>query len=143
MKFLPLIATLLVAACPLAYAADVAPTKTRVNNRCTSYAMCVAEAGTGECQDSTDTDEIVHQVGRFAHYTFYSTKSTSTDYSCDIHTSNVGFNAATTTDQVNTTSITDEAPVYTMAVLLHYLWVACTTNSGEGVTIDAVICAME
>ena len=140
MKYLPLL--LLLPA--LALAADVKPEKTRVNNRCTSYAMCVEELDLNECQDSTNTDEIVLQVGRFAHYTFYSTKSTNTNYSCDIHTSNEGFGAATATDQVNTISITDEAPVYTMAVLLQQVWIACTAISIVGsVTIDVVICAME
>lgn len=140
MKLLPLILLLLPT---LAQAADIAPARTRINNRCTSYAMCVAEAGTGECQDASNTDEIVHKVGRFAHYTFYSTKSTAANYSCDIYTSNEGFNGATATDQVNTTSITDEAPVYTMAVLLHFFWIACPTITADLVTIDVVICAME
>ena len=138
MRLLPLILLLLPS---LALAADVKPARTRVNNRCTSYAMCAAQSGTGECVSGSD--EIVHQVGRFAHYTFYSTKSSSTNYSCDIYTSNEGFNAATATDQVNTTSITDEAPVYTMAVLLRHFWIACPTNDDNVVNIDVVICAMD
>jgi len=120
--------------------ADTDPRRTKINNRCTSYAMCPAHSGTGECTDGTD--EIVLQVGRYSHYTFYSTPSAATNYSCDIHTSDEGFDAATATDQVNSTSITDEAPVYTMAVLLRHFWVACTVNDVT-VTINVVICAME
>ena len=127
----------------LALAGDIAPARTRVNNRCTSYAMCVAEAGTGECQDASNSDEIVLQVGRFAHYTFYSTKSNATDYTCNIFTSNEGFTAATATDQVNTASITDEAPVYTMAVLLRHFWINCSAIADNSVTLDVTICAME
>jgi hypothetical protein len=124
----------------LAFAADVKPQKSKINNICTSYAMCVAETGTGECQDASDTDEIVHHVGFRAEYVVYSTKSTATDYSCDIFTSNEGFNGATATDQVNTTSITDEEPVYTMTVLLRHVWFNCSTITGGAVTIDMEVC---
>ncbi len=135
-----LLPTLLLLLPTLTWAADVKPARTRVNNRCTEYAMCAAQSGTGECKSGAD--EIVHQVGFMANYTFYSTKSTSTDYICNIFTSNEGFNAATATDQVNTAAITDEVPVYTMRVLLRHFWVACSTNTGTGVTIDVLICGV-
>ena len=122
----------------LALAADAKPEKTRINNACTSYAMCYQQTNTGEC--TTGSDEIVHHVGFRADYTVYSTKSTATDYTCDIFTSNEGFNGATATDQVNTASITDEVPVYTMVVLLRYVWVACNPITGGYVTIDFDIC---
>lgn len=133
-----LLAALLVLLPTLVFAADIKPGKTRINNICTSYAMCSAQSGTGECVKGTD--EIVHHVGYRAEYVFYSTKSTSTNYACDIYTSNEGFNGATATDQVNTTSITDEEPVYTMMVLLQHFWIACPTNDDNVVNIDVVIC---
>lgn len=127
---------------PLAASADVKPTTTRINNRCTSYAMCVSQTATSECVDAGG-EVIVHTVGRFAHYTFYSTESTAANYSCDIITNKLGYDAAVTTDQVNTTSITDEAPVYTMAVLLHKLWVTCPTIDADEVSIKVDICARD
>ncbi len=134
---------LLVLLLPCIAFADEKPDSTRVNNRCASHSICKNQSTTGECVSHRTGDELVMEVGRRADYTFYSTPSTASDYSCDIHTSSVGFDAAGTTDQVNTTSITDEAPVYTMSVLLHYLWVACTTVTGGNVNIDVVICARE
>jgi len=125
----------------LALAADVKPGKTRVNNRCTSYAMCAAQSGTGECVSGSD--EIVHHVGFMANYTFYSTRSTSTTYSCDIYTNSEGFNGRAGEDQVNTASITDAVPVYTMRVLLRHFWIACDVNSSDDVVnIDVLICGV-
>ncbi len=135
-RFLPIFFLLLPT---LAWAADEKPRKTKINNSCWSYAMCNNQSGTGECVSGSD--ELVHHVGFRADYILYSTKSTSTNYSCDIFTSNEGFNGATATDQVNTASITDEEPVYTMTVLLQHFWIACPTNDDGVVNIDAVICA--
>jgi hypothetical protein len=143
MRFLPLLLLLL----PTLAFADTKPDTTRLNNRCTTYSLCKLQAATGECVSHRDGDEIVHQVGRFAHYTFYSTTSTDSSYSCDIMTNTTGFDASvadsTQTDQVNTTSITDEAPVYTMAVLLHKLWITCSEWTDGVINIDVDICAME
>jgi hypothetical protein len=140
MKLLPLILLLLPA---LAWA-DVKPTRTRINNRCSSYRMCDQQSSTGECVDVSNSDEIVLQVARFAHYTFYSTGSAAASYSCDIITNVTGFDASvidsTATDQVNTASITDEIPVYTMAVLLNRLWITCSEISSLFVQIDVVVC---
>ena len=123
----------------LAFAADAKPGKTRINNVCTSYAMCYQQTNTGEC--TTGTDEIVHHVGFRAEYAVYSTKSTATDYSCDIFTNNEGYaGGVPTSDQVNTTSITDEEPVYLMLALLRYIWVTCNPITGGYVTIDFEIC---
>jgi hypothetical protein len=134
-RFLPLLLLLP----SLALASDIEPRKTRINNSCWSYAMCVAETDTGV--GIRGTDESVHHVGFRADYVAYSTKSTATDYSCDIYTSNEGYNGATATDQVNTTSITDEEPVYIMVALLRHLWISCSTITGGNVTIDLEICA--
>lgn len=132
---------------PVAALADVEPDKTRINNRCMSYAMCKQQAATGECVAARESDEIVLDVGRFAHYTFYSTTSTATSYTCNIITNTDGFDASvaasTQTDQVNTASITDEAPVYTMAVLLHKLWITCSEVADNVVNINVVICGMD
>ena len=136
-RLIPILLLLLPA---LAFAADVKPGKTRINNRCTSYAMCVAQSGTGECKSGSD--EIVNHVGFPAYYTLYSTKSTATDYTCDIFTSNEGFNGRTAEDQVNSTSITDEIPVYPMFVFLRHFWINCSTITGGAVTIDAEICGI-
>lgn len=128
----------------LALAADVAPARTRVNNRCTSYQLCSAESDTAApCRDPSGTNDIVLHVGRFAHYTFYSTPSSATDYVCNIFTSDDGTPGSGKNDQVNTATITDEAPVYTMAVLLRYLWMNCSTISGGTITINTVVCAMD
>jgi hypothetical protein len=121
MKLLPLILLLL----PLAASADTKPGTTRLNNRCTTYHMCTSQAATGECVDASG-DVIVHKVGRRADFTFYSTRSTAADYECNIWTNTLGFDAQVSIDQVNTVSITDEVPVYTMAVLLNRFWVTCT-----------------
>ena len=134
---LPLL--LLVVICSVVvHAADKAPARTKVNNKCNSYRMCDAEADTGECKDPSGTDEIVFRSGTDSKYTFYSTPSSATDYICNIHTSNVGFTASS--DQVNTATITDEAPVYLMSVLLQHLWVACNPITGGTITIDMVVC---
>jgi len=135
--------TLLLLLLPALAWADATPAKTRVNNRCQSYRMCDAQASTGICTSVSDADEIVLQIARFAHYTFYSIQSTATNYSCDIMTNNQGYDANNTADQVNTISITDEAPVYTMGVLLRYLWITCPTLADNQVTIDVVVCVME
>jgi len=130
---------------PALAAADVEPIKTALNNNCSSYLMCDNETGTDECLDAFDQDEIVLTMGRHATYTLYSTRTTAANYSCDIWTNKTGFDASvadsTQTDQVNTASITDEAPVYTMVVLLHKLWVDCTVNSADtSIIIEAVVC---
>lgn len=128
-----------------ATAADIKPARTKVNNLCSSFRLCDAEGDTGVCQDPTGTDEIVFFSGRTSDYTLYSTLSTSADYTCNIFTSSDGTPSSGTNDQVNTASITDEVPVYTMNVLLQYLWINCSaidTGAGFGdrVTIDAVVC---
>ena len=126
--------------------ADVEPIKKvpALNNTCSSYLMCDTMSGTGECVDKFDSDQIVLTMGRHATYTFYSTRSTSTDYVCNIFTNKTGFDASvadsTQTDQVNTASITDEAPVYTMVVLLHKLWINCSTNADNSVIIEVDVC---
>ena len=125
---------------PTVALADTKPGKTRINNVCTMYAMCALQSATGECVDASG-GVIVHTVGRRADFTFYSTRSTAADYSCDIITNTLGYDAAITTDQVNTDSITDEVPVYTMAVLLHKFWVTCSAIDADVVNIDVVICA--
>lgn len=143
MNFLALILLLL----PTLASADIEPDKTRINNRCTSYAICNLQSATGECVSHRTADELVLEVGRFAHYTFYSTESTASSYTCDIITNTDGFDASVTdstqTDQVNTISITDEAPVYTMAVLLQKFWVTCSEVADNVVNIDVVICGMD
>ena len=124
-----------------ALAADIKPARTKVNNICTSYRLCDAELGTGVCQDSSNTDEIVLHVGQAADYILYSNLSTATNYSCDIFTSSDGTPGSGTITQVNTASITDEAPAYTMFVPLRYLWINCSTiDGGLVVTIDALVC---
>jgi len=123
-----------------ALAADIKPARTKINNLCTSYRMCDAEAGTGVCQDPTGADEIVLHVGRLADYTLYSTLSTAADYTCNIFTSSDGTPGSGTNKQVNTISITDEDAVYTMRVLLRYLWINCSAIAANLVTIDAVVC---
>ena len=122
------------------YAVDIAPARTKVTNKCTSYRMCDAEAGTGVCQDPSNTDDIVLKIGTTADYTLYSEDSTATDYTCNIFTSNNGTPGAGKNDQVNTASITDEVPVYTMFVLLRYWWINCSAIADNTVTIDAVAC---
>ncbi len=123
-----------------ALAGDIRPARTRVNNICSSYQLCNAEEGTGVCQDSTNTDEIVFFSGLASYYTLYSTLSTASDYTCNIFTSSDGTPGSGTNDQVNTASITDENPVYTMFVLLQYVWINCSTIADNAVTIDAVVC---
>jgi hypothetical protein len=122
--------------------ADTEPTKTKINNTCYDYNMCVAETTTSACTNQHG-DEIVLDVGRYANYTFYSTQTTSTDYSCDIYTAELGFDAAVATDQVNTTSITDEAPVLLLAGLLGKIWLICPTNADNSVVINARVCTAE
>lgn len=128
----------------LALSADIKPARTKVNNLCSSFRLCDAEIGTGVCQDPTNTDEIVFFSGRTSDYTLYSTLSTSSNYTCNIFTSSDGTPSSGTNDQVNTASITDEVPVYTMNVLLQYLWINCSAiDVGGGldsITIDAVVC---
>lgn len=138
MKLLALALLLL----PLTALADTKPGKTRLNNRCTTYHMCALQGAVNECKDASG-EVIVHQVGRRADFVFYSTSSTAANYSCDIITNTLGYDNAITTDQVNTASITDEVPVYTMAVLLHKFWVTCPTLDADLVNIDVVICARE
>jgi len=124
--------------------ADQDPDFTRVNNRCNSWALCKQQSATGICVSHRNGDELVLDVGKFAHYTFYSVESTASSYSCDIYTNTDGYDASvadsTATDQVNTTSITDEAPVYTMQVLLQKLWINCTEVADNVVNIDVVVC---
>jgi len=135
MRLLPFTFLLL----PALALADVKPVSTRLNNKCMSYAMCSSQSAASECVNG-DNEVIVHEIGRYAHFTFYSTESTATNYSCDIITNKLGYDNAVTTDQVNTTSITDEAPVYTMAVLLHKFWVTCPTLADNVVHINVDIC---
>jgi hypothetical protein len=127
----------------LTFAADVKPSATTLNNKCKSWAMCVAQGSTGVCVDASN-DVIVHTVGRVATYTFYSTTSTASDYICNIMTNKTGYTSSvdnsTATDQVNTASITDEAPVYTMHVQLHKLWITCPTLANNVVNINVDIC---
>ncbi len=125
-----------------ALAVDIKPARTKVNNKCSSFKMCDAEAGTGPCQDVSNTDEIVHHVGLWANYKFDSLLSGASDYSCDILTNSVGSAASAASDQVNTTSITDEEQVYTMRVLLRYIWITCSLNTGADITIDVTICPL-
>ena len=126
----------------LAVAADVKPARVRVNNRCSQFTMCNAEAGTGVCQESTNTDEIVHHVGLWANYTFSSIESGASDYSCDVLTNLRGGAGTNSSDQVNTTSITDNDTVYIMRVLLRYFWITCSLNTGADITIKVVICPL-
>jgi hypothetical protein len=126
--------------------ADAKPAKTKLNNKCTSYRMCDAQTVTGECVNKDPTpDQIVLNVGYVASYTYYSTQSTASSYSCDIITNKTGFDASvadsTQTDQVNTASITDEVPVYTNFVLLHRFWITCSEVADNSVTIDVDVCA--
>jgi hypothetical protein len=143
MRILILLSLLL----PTLALADEKPDTTRINNRCTSYAICKQQAATGECVSHRTGDELVMNVGRKSDYTFYSTTSTAASYSCNIMTNTTGFDASvadsTQTDQVNTASITDEAPVYTMHVLLHQLWVTCSEWSGDLINIDVVVCTAD
>ena len=130
----------------LAFAADVKPSATKLNNKCKSYALCVAQGATGVCVDDHG-DTIVHTVGRVASYTLYSTTSTATSYSCDIITNKTGYTASvdnsTQTDQVNTIPITDEAPVYIMHVMLHKLWITCSERADGVININADICVRD
>lgn len=141
MRTLPLILLLLTSTA----FADEKPDTTRVNNRCTSYAICNLQAATGECVSQRTGDELVMKVGSPAYYTFYSTTSTASSYSCDIVTNTTGFDASvadsTQTDQVNSTSITDEVPVLPMFVLLHQLWVTCSERADGVINIDVLVCA--
>ena len=123
--------------------ADHDPDSTRVNNRCTQYRMCDGQTSTGICTSPKDADELVLEVGRYAYYTFSAIPSTATNYSCDILSNHDGYDADNTSDQVNTTSITDEAPMYTLGALLKYLWITCPTLDDNQVTIDVVVCPMD
>lgn len=138
MKLLSLALLLL----PLVASADTKPSTSRLNNRCTTYHMCTLQAATGECKDASG-EVIVHAVGRRADFTFYSTRSTATSYTCDIITNKLGFDNKVNVDQVNTDSITDEVPVYTMAVLLHKFWITCSEVADNVVHIDVDICARD
>ncbi len=135
MRLLPILLILI----PSIAWADIKPARTRVNNRCTQYRMCNAETDTGICLGA-DGDEIVLHVGQTARYTFSSILSTATDYTCNILTNLQGFDVDNTSDQVNTASITDEIPMYTMKVLLRYLWITCPTIADNQITIDVIVC---
>ena len=129
---------------PFLALADTEPRSTKPSPRCLSYKICQSQTATGECVSPANGDELVVTVGRMAKYTFYSTESTASSYTCDIITNTTGFDQSVTdstaTQQVNTTSITDEEPVYTMVVLLQKLWVSCSEVADNAVNIDMIVC---
>ena len=138
MKRIILLGVLALLAVPTAWA-DVPPTRTKVNNRCNQYRMCDAHTGTTDC--GAAVDEIVLHVGQWANYTFSSIQSVGS-HSCDIISNLQGHDAASGVgDTVNTTAITDEAPMYTMRVLLRHFWLTCSENA-TSVTIDVIICPL-
>ena len=122
---------------PVTAFADQAPARTKVNAKCMQYRMCDAEGDTGVCLGDA-AQEIVLHVGQYADYIFDSVQSVGS-YTCNIFTNNQGHDAQATNDQVNTTSITDEEPIYTMRVLLRYLWINCS-EIVTTVTIDVLVC---
>lgn len=128
---------------PVVAVADMDPKSTRVNNRCTEYRLCNGKSGTGICTDPSNSDEIVLHVGLPAEYNFDAMNSTSTNFACDIFTNRTGYDADNTSDQVNTTSITDEAPVLLIRGTLRYLWISCPTNDDNTVTLDVEVCVVE
>jgi hypothetical protein len=128
---------------PVLALADTAPETTRINNRCTEYRLCDAKSGTGICTDTANADEQIMHIGLPAEYMFDAVNSTSTNYSCNIFTNRTGFDADNSSDQVNTTAISDEAPVYLMRALFRYLWINCSTNDNNTVTIDVEVCVVE
>ncbi len=129
----------------LALATDVKPSSVKLNNKCRTYSMCVNQTATGVCVAAGSSDVIVLSMGRVATYVFYSNLSTTASYTCNIMTNKKGYtysdDNSTATDQVNTASITDDAPVYIMHVLLHKLWITCSERqAGGGIYIDVDVC---
>lgn len=97
----------------------------------TVYTMCSAQTATGICK--RDSDEIVLNGAGLQALTFYASETTSTTYTCNIHSSSVGYDDGPTLGfQVNTTSMSEAQPVLTLSGPFSYLWITCPAINADG-----------
>ena len=129
--------------------ADVSPPRERVNNKCSQYTFCDQKGSAGvaykPCTDGSQNnqgDEVVLRVGYWAHYTFAFFGTDDPNYECQIHTNHQGHDATSGVgDVVNTATLDDKDTMYTMRVLLDYVWVECRRVSvGQPIEVKAIIC---
>lgn len=139
MKTLLLIVSLLLAG--IAHA-DTDPGPIEQRPGCKVYTMCDAQVTTGDCTVlPTSGDERVVKVLSFSNLTFYGLQSVGAPYECNIVSNDEGHDAAVGVGfQVNSTSLTDLAPILSISGLFYHIWVNCPTIE-TSVTVTALVCS--
>jgi len=122
--------------------ADTSPSRSGVGqNGCYIYTMCDAQTATGACTVSPAAgDERVAVLGDMSNLTLYGNQSSDDAHTCNLHTSDTGYDASSGEGQlVNSSPLTDSAQVISISGLFYHLWVECTTITTQA-TVTMLVC---
>jgi hypothetical protein len=130
-----------------AWAADTAAPWRSLSNGCGVYTLCNAQSATGVCGNGS-ANYVADVSGRYA-MTVYATSSTATTFTCDLYTSDNGYQATTRTALTSSgasTQLSYAASRFSVSIAgtLASLWAECTTAiTGGTVTINAYVCPLD
>src|SRR3990172_5168692 len=106
--------------------ADTVPTSVKqLNGGGQTGTICDAETTTGDC---TSTDEVVLDLrGRWS-LSIYGIQSTATAYVCDVHSNDIGHDAASGEAQdMTASSLTETNQMIALEGLMGFVWINCST----------------
>lgn len=85
------------------------------------------------------SDQLVADLRGFDQVTFYSNQSTATTYTCDVYTSDNGYDADSGVGQDrSSTSLTETQEAIVLSGPLAYAWIECAAIADNQVTITFV-----
>jgi len=132
-------------------AVDVAPAIEQLSGGCVKVKLCDAEADAGvttPCKNTAGNANIVDNLaGRFA-MTAYSTSSTATTYTCNLMTSDNGFQATkrtALTSAATSTNLSYADTRFSVSISGTFadIWAECDTAiAGGTVTINLYACPL-
>lgn len=99
--------------------------------------LCSAQASAAVC--TSGGDEVVVDLRGFTTASFFSTQSTSTDYTCDVIMNDNGYDANSGVGQDrSTTSMTETQESITLDGVLGFVWISCSELANNAVTVTFV-----
>jgi hypothetical protein len=101
--------------------------------------LCSLQTSQSTGCTASNGDEMVADLRGFTAIAFYSTQSASTSYTCDVYSSDVGYDADSGVGQDrSTTSLSNTQEMISIDGGLAYVWIECSSIANSSVTVTFI-----
>jgi hypothetical protein len=98
--------------------------------------LCSLQTATSTGCTASNGDEMVADLRGFTAVAFYSNQSTSTSYTCDVYSSDNGYDADSGVGQDrSTTSLANTQEMISLDGGLAFVWIECSSIANNNVTV--------